>query len=46
MEHTSHTPQTSDRPLRVPPLTWFVGLGLIAALSAVFILNVAVSTVV
>jgi len=46
MEHSSHTPQTSDRPLRVPPLTWFVGLGLIAALAAVFIFNVAVSTVV
>lgn len=46
MEHTSHTSQTSDRPLRVPPLAWFVGIGLMAALAAVFIFNVAVSTVV
>jgi len=45
MEHTSHTPQTTDRPWRVPPLAWIVGLGLMAALAAVFVFNVAVSTV-
>lgn len=35
-----------DRPLRIPPIIWFLGLGLIAALVAIFIFNVAFSTVV
>ena len=34
-----------DRPLRIPPIVWFLGLGLIAALVAIFIFNVAFSTV-
>ena len=34
-----------DRPLRIPPIIWFLGLGLVAALVAVFIFNVALSTV-
>lgn len=37
---------TDDRPLRIPPSVWFLGLGLIAALAAIFIFNVAASTVV
>lgn len=46
MEHTSHTSETTDRPLRVPSIVWVLGLGLIAALIAIFVFNVAVSTVV
>lgn len=38
-------PSVTDRPLRIPPIVWFLGLGLIAALAAIFIFNVAVSTV-
>jgi len=41
-----HNPPTTDRPLHVPPIVWVLGLGLIAALAAVFIFKVAVSTVV
>lgn len=40
----SHSSVT-DRPRRTPPIVWFLGLGLIAALAAIFIFNVAVSTV-
>ena len=43
MEHNS---PIDDRPLRIPPIVWFLGLGLIAALVAIFIFNVAFSTVV
>lgn len=35
-----------DRPLRIPPIVWVLGGGLIAALVAIFIFNVAVNTVV
>ena len=38
-------PSVTDRPARVPPIAWILGLGLIAALAAIFIFNVAVSTV-
>jgi len=38
-------PSVTDRPVRIPPIAWFLGLGLIAALVAIFIFNVAVSTV-
>lgn len=38
-------PSVTDRPVRIPPIVWFLGLGLIAALAAIFIFNVAVSTV-
>jgi hypothetical protein len=41
----SHPSVTDDRPLRIPPIVWFLGLGLIAALAAIFIFNVAVGTV-
>lgn len=36
----------TDRPTRVPPIVWFLGLGLIAALVAIFIFNVAFGTIV
>ena len=45
MDHTSHTSSTPDRPLRVPPIVWVSGLGLIAALIAVLVFKVAISTV-
>jgi hypothetical protein len=38
-------PSVTDRPVRIPPIVWFLGLGLMAALAAIFIFNVAVSTV-
>ena len=38
-------PSVTDRPVRIPPIVWFLGLGLIVALAAIFIFNVAVSTV-
>ena len=38
-------PSVTDRPMRIPPIVWFLGLGLIAALVAIFIFNVAFSTV-
>ena len=34
-----------DRPLRIPPIVWFLGVGLIVALVAVFFFNVAINTV-
>ncbi len=39
-------PSVTDRPVRIPPIVWFLGLGLIAALVAIFIFNVAFSSVV
>ncbi len=41
----SHPPVT-DRPVHIPPIAWFLGVGLIVVLAAIFIFNVAVSTVV
>lgn len=38
-------PSVTDHPARIPPVIWFLGIGLIAALVAIFIFNVAVSTV-
>lgn len=35
----------TDRPVRIPPIVWFLSLGLIGALVAIFVFNVAVSTV-
>ena len=35
-----------DRPLRIPPIVWVLGGGLIAALVAIFVFNVAVNTVI
>ena len=34
-----------DRPLHIPPIVWFLGVGLIVALVAVFFFNVAINTV-
>ena len=39
-------PSVTDRPVRIPPIVWFLGLSLIAALVAVFVFNVAFNTVV
>ena len=39
-------PSVTDHPVRIPPIAWFLGLGLIAALVAIFIFNVAFTTVV
>ena len=36
----------TDRPVLIPPIAWFLGLGLIGALVAIFVFNVAFSTVV
>ena len=35
-----------NRPLRIPPIVWVLGGGLIAALVAIFVFNMAVNTVV
>ena len=36
---------TTDRPVRIPPIAWFLGLGLLVALAAIFIFKVPVGTV-
>lgn len=36
---------TTERPLRIPPIAWFLGIGLVAGLIAVFVFNIAVGTV-
>jgi hypothetical protein len=38
-------PSVTDRPFRIPSIVWLLGIGLIAALVAIFVFNVAVSTV-
>ena len=38
-------PSVTDRPVRIPPIVWFLGIGLIAALVAIFVFNVAINTV-
>ena len=40
-----HHPPTTDRPVRIPPIAWILGLGLIVALAAIFVFNVPLSTV-
>ncbi len=42
MEH--HAP-TTNRPVRIPPVVWFVGLGLISALVALLVFRVPLGTV-
>jgi hypothetical protein len=42
MEHNSIPNQ---RPLQIPPIVWFLGIGLVIALIAIFVFNVAISTV-
>jgi len=41
-------PSVTDSPqgIRIPPIVWFLGLGLIAALVAIFVFNVTLNTVV
>lgn len=38
-------PSVTDRPVHIPPIAWFLGLGLIAALIAIIVFNVAIGTV-
>ncbi len=38
-------PSVTDRPVRIPPIVWFLGFGLTAALVAIFFFNMSVSTV-
>lgn len=38
-------PSVTDRPVRIPPIVWFLGIGLIAAIVAIFFFNVAINTV-
>jgi len=38
-------PSVTNRPTRVRPIVWFFGIGLLAALVAIFVFNVDVSTV-
>lgn len=40
-----HHPSVTDRPVRIPPIVWFLGIGLIAAIMAIFFFNVALNTV-
>lgn len=42
MEHHAPTP---DRPVRIPPVVWFLGLGLVSALVALFVFRVPLGTV-
>ena len=44
MEHNS--PLEENRPLRIPPIVWFLGAGLIVALVAIFVFNTAINTVI
>jgi hypothetical protein len=44
MEHNSNV-DIDDRPLRIPPIVWVLGIGLIVALVAIFVFKVAISTV-
>ena len=40
-----HNFPTTDRPVRIPPIAWFLGLGLLIALVAIFMFNVPLGTV-
>jgi hypothetical protein len=40
-----HNFPTTDRPVRIPPIAWFLGLGLFIALVAIFVFNVPLGTV-
>jgi len=42
MEHNS---PTTDRPVHIPPVVWFLGSGLVIALAAILVFNVPLSTV-
>lgn len=38
-------PSVTDRPARIPPIVWFLAIGLVIALIAIFVFNVAINTV-
>lgn len=38
-------PSVSDRPVRIPPIVWVLAIGLVIALIAIFVFNVAVNIV-
>lgn len=38
-------PSVTDRPVRIPPIVWFLTMGLVTALIAIFVFNVAINTV-
>ena len=40
-----HNSPTTNRPARIPPIIWVLGLGLIIALAAIFVFNVPLGTV-
>ena len=40
-----HNPPATDRLVRIPPIAWFLGLGLLVALVAIFVFNVPLGTV-
>ena len=40
-----HYRSVTNRPVRIPPIVWFLGLGLAVALVAIFVFNVSVTTV-
>lgn len=42
MEQNTNLPQHQTN---IPPMMWFLGIGLVIALIAIFVFNVAVSTV-
>lgn len=47
MEHPHpHSTMTPHRPFRIHPAVWLIAAGLIAALAAIFVFNVAVGTVI
>lgn len=45
MDHASHDRESSDRPLRIPPMVWFLAAGLLAALVAMYVFAVPLSRV-
>ena len=38
-------PSVTDRPVRIPPIVWFLSIALIVAVVAIFVFNVAITTV-
>lgn len=40
-----HNHPATDRPVRIPPTVWILGLGMIVALAAIIVFNVPLSTV-
>ena len=39
-------PSVTDHPVRIPPIVWFLSLGLIVAFVAIFVFNIAINIVV